>query len=162
MRKKTFKNFFFLTFQFGKNITTCGNSILSEMPVNLFTCKLKLVNQENSKVLDNFKVVSIFDKHFGSYACEIQLLTSMSEVIASLKNLELSFELEVSILLVSWFFNRLSSEKFYIIRLFFSPTFGLFVVVLRKKNLKENSIQIPGTTYQWDIRLIDAENGPSD
>lgn len=72
------------------------------MPVSLFTCKLKLVNQENSKVLDNFKVVSIFDKHFGSYACEIQLLTSISDLIASLKNLELSFELEVSIkLLVS-------------------------------------------------------------
>ncbi|KAG4071558.1 hypothetical protein HA402_011712 [Bradysia odoriphaga] len=82
---------------FGKNITTCGNSILSETPVNIFTCKLKLVNQENTKVLDNFKVVSIFDKHFGSYACEIQLLTSISELISSLKNLELSFELEAQL-----------------------------------------------------------------
>lgn len=91
----------FSLFQFGKNITTCGNSILSEMPVNMFTCKLKLVNQENTKVLDNFKVVPVFDKHYGSYACEIQLLTSISELISSLKNLELGFELEVSVYFIT-------------------------------------------------------------
>lgn len=71
--------------------------MLQKFAVNIFTCKLKLLPQQGSnvKVLDNFKTVAVFDRSSGAYACEIQLQTSIDQLINAVKNVELTLELEV-------------------------------------------------------------------
>lgn len=47
--------------------------------------------------MEQFKTIPVFDKRAGSYACEIQLLTSLDDLVNSVKNFEYDFELEVII-----------------------------------------------------------------
>lgn len=107
MEKKPFH----IHIQISKNATTCSRNLIEKMSSSsLFTCKLKIatVNIGNSdinnhhqsikgKLLQMFKATPIFDKTVGLYACEIQLLTSINEIIGIVNNAELNLELNVSL-----------------------------------------------------------------
>lgn len=88
---------FYIFFQVAKNATKCHNSIFRTAE-NIFTCHLHLIGDDNenvaTKIIASFKINPIFDKSIGSYACEITLITGLSDLVDLVKELELNFELE--------------------------------------------------------------------
>lgn len=86
-------------FQIARNVSTC-TATLQPFSDQFFTCQLKLSSQVQNnanKVLDILRVTSIFDRLFGAYACEIELLTNIGDLIALVKNDDFNFELVASL-----------------------------------------------------------------
>lgn len=83
--------------QVAKNATKCLSSIFRTAE-NIFTCHLHLIGGDrktvDKKIVESFKVNPIFDQSIGSYACEITLVTAVSDLVDLVKELELNFELE--------------------------------------------------------------------
>lgn len=84
-----------------KNLTTCLAS-LDGFREKFFDCKLKLIDSAQSnaaKILDLLAVSPVFDKKFGSYACEIDLKpkTTLSDLINLVQSDELQFDLAATL-----------------------------------------------------------------
>lgn len=76
-------------------MSTCTSS-LQPFSDQFFTCQLKLLNQVQhnaDKILNILRISTTFDRLIGAYACEIELLTSIGDLIALAKNDDYNFEL---------------------------------------------------------------------
>lgn len=58
---------------------------------------LSQVHGNADKVLNILRVSSTFDRSVGAYACEIELLSSISDLMALVKNDDFNFELIASL-----------------------------------------------------------------
>lgn len=121
-----------------RNSTKCLAS-LDSFREKFFDCALKLVSPahiNSADVLDLLSIAPIFDKQFGSYACEIDLKPkiTISNVVNLVKSDELRFEIEATLL------NGISSTK--IIKML--PAIDVYPLEIAVEQIEEQSITVTG------------------
>lgn len=73
---------------------------LREPSEKFFDCRLKLLNQVDGnadRILGAIKTAPKFDRAAGFYACEVEMITSINDLIRTVKDDELHFELVASL-----------------------------------------------------------------
>lgn len=120
-----------------KNATSCLASI-DQLNEKFFKCDLK-VNAALSnaiKVLESLSVNAVFDKQYGSYACEIDLKSKdrISDLISLVKNDEFHFELVATLL------NGISGVS----HLKLIPAISVFPLEIALEQLEQQTITVNG------------------